>query len=299
MAWFNYGHLYYFRTVAQEGTIARATETLHVTQSTVSEQLKTLEETLGEKLFEREGRRLKLTEVGKIVYRYADEIFALGRELVDAVADRPSGRPMRFTVGISDVIPKPLAYRFLSPVLAMIPQVQLLCIEDQPARLLASLAIHEVDLVISDAPSTGSSIRLFNHLLAESHVTVYATAKLARSLKPRFPRSLHGAPLLLPQRGSDLRQKLDQWFEAKQIRPRLIAEFQDSALMRVFGQFGAGAFAGAALIEDELRAAFHVTPVGTIKEIRESFYAVSRERKIKHPAIASVLSAAAGVVKEE
>lgn len=292
MGWFNYSHLYYFWTVAQEGTIARATEKLHITQSTVSEQLKTLEETLGEKLFERDGRRLKLTEVGTLVYRYADEIFTLGRELVDAVADRPTDRPLRFSVGISDAVPKAIAYRFLSPVLRMTPEVQLLCVEDQPARLLADLAIHELDLVISDAPSTGSTIRLFNHLLAESPVTVYAPVRLARTLRKRFPHSLDGAPFLLPQRGSELRQKVDQWLEAHDIRPKLVAEFQDTALMWVFGQFGEGAFAAAALMESELRRAFQLVRVGDIAEMRSSFYAISRERRIKHPAVAVVISAA-------
>jgi LysR family transcriptional activator of nhaA len=293
MTWFNYNHLFYFWTVANEGSIARATEKLHVTQSTVSEQLKTLEQTLGETLFERQRRRLVLTELGKVVYRYADDIFALGRELVDAIGDRPTGRPLRFSVGISDVVPKAIAHRFLAPVLTMSPEVHLICTEDQPARLLADLAIHELDLVISDAPSTGSTIRLFNHLLAESHVTLYAPAALARSLRRRFPRSLHGKPFLLPQRGTELRRKLEQWFEAQQIRPRVVAEFQDTALLKVFARFGAGAFASTALIEEELRQAYHVIPAGDIGEIRESFYAISRERKIKHPAIAAVLSAAA------
>ncbi len=292
MGWFNYSHLYYFWSVAKEGTIARATEKLNISQSTVSEQLKTLEQTLGEKLFERDGRRLKLTEVGTMVYRYADEIFTLGRELVDAVADRPTDKPVRFTVGISDAVPKAVAYHFLSPVLRMTPQVQLLCVEDQPERLLADLAVHDVDLVISDAPSTGSRIRLFNHLLAESPVTVYAPVKLARTLRKRFPRSLQGAPFLLPQRGSELRQKLDEWFETRDIRPNLIAEFQDAALMRVFGQFGEGAFAAGAIIEDEMRRAFHLERVGDIPEIRSSFFAISRERRIKHPAVGVVIAAA-------
>ncbi len=292
MAWFNYSHLHYFWTVAQEGTIARATEKLNVTQSTISEQLKTLEETLGEKLFERDGRRLKLTEVGTLVYRYADEIFTLGRELVDAVSDRPTNRPLRFSVGISDVVPKAVAHRFLSPVLKMMPEVQLLCVEDQPERLLASLAIHDLDLVISDAPSSGGSIRLFNHLLAESHVTVYAPVKLAQTLRKRFPLSLHGTRFLLPQRGSALRQKLDQWFDAHDIRPKVVAEFQDAALMTVFGQFGDGAFAAAALMQDELRRAFRLARVGDIPQMRSSFFAISRERKIKHPAVAVVISAA-------
>lgn len=292
MAWFNYSHLYYFWTVAQEGTIARATEKLNITQSTVSEQLKTLEETLGEKLFEREGRRLRLTEVGKLVFRYADEIFALGRELVDAVSDRPTSRPLRFSVGISDVVPKGVAYRFLSPVLRMTPEVQLLCVEDRPARLLADLATHELDLVISDAPSAGTSIRVFNDLLVENDVAVYAPAKLAASLRKHFPQSLEGTRFLLPQRGSELRQKLDDWFEAHDIRPKVVAEFQDTALMEVFGEFGEGAFAAAAMMDDELRRAFHLARVGDIPELRSAYYAISRDRRIKHPAVAVVIAAA-------
>ncbi|HSP17361.1 MAG TPA: transcriptional activator NhaR [Thermoanaerobaculia bacterium] len=291
MVWFNYNHLYYFWTVAREGSIARATEKLNLTQPTISEQLKTLEETLGEKLFDRRGRKLVLTDVGKMVYRYAEEIFSLGRELTDAIEDRPTGRPLRFSVGVSDVVPKAIAHRFLLPVLQMKPEVYLICIEDQPSRLLAELAVHELDLVISDAPSSGTTIRLFNHVLAESEVTLYASSAIARGLKRGFPQSLDGAPFLLPQRGTELRRRLEQWFDRHGVRPRIVGEFQDSALLDEFAHSGAGVFASISLLEHDLRDE-RVVPVGSVDGIRESYYAISRERKIKHPAIAAVLAAA-------
>lgn len=293
MVWFNYNHLYYFWTVAREGSIARATEKLNLTQPTISEQLKTLEETLGEALFERRGRKLVLTDVGKIVYRYAEEIFSLGKELTDAIEDRPTGRPLRFSVGVSDVVPKAIAHRFLAPVLRMKPEVYLICVEDQPSRLLAELAVHELDLVISDAPSSGTTIRLFNHRLAESGVTLYASASMARSLKRGFPKSLESAPFLLPQRGTELRRRLEQWFDRHDIRPRVVGEFQDSALLDEFARSGAGVFATISLLEGELRDE-RVVPIGTVDGIREAYYAISRERKIKHPAIAAVLEGAEG-----
>ena len=290
MAWFTYNHLYYFWTVAKEGSIARATEKLNLTQPTISEQLKTLEETLGERLFEREGRRLVLTDLGRIVFGYAEEIFSLGRELVDVIEDRPTGRPLRFSVGVSDVVPKAIAYRLLAPVLAMTPEVHLICVEDQPARLLADLAIHELDLVISDAPSTGSTIRLFNHHLIESAVSLYASPAVARHLRKDFPRSLDGAPFLLPHQGSELRRRLEQWFDRHELRPKIVGEFQDSALLNAFARSGAGVFASIPLIEEESHDAQKVVPVGSIEELHESYYAIARERRIKHPAIAKVLA---------
>jgi LysR family transcriptional activator of nhaA len=291
MAWFNYSHLHYFWVVAQEGTIARAAEKLSVTQSTISEQLKTLEETLGETLFERQGRMLAMTEMGKLVFRYAEEIFSLGRELVDAVQDRPTGRPLRFSVGISDSVPKELAAKFLEPVLAMRPEVQVICVEDQPTKLLAELAIHDLDLVISDAPSTGSTIRLFNHLLAESGVTLYAPRGLARGLRRGFPASLAGAPFVLPHRRSELRRRLDDWLERHDLHPRIVGEFQDSALLTVFASTGAGVFASASLIARQLQVQFGAVPLGEIEGVRESYYAIVRDRKIKHVAVNAVLSA--------
>jgi LysR family transcriptional activator of nhaA len=292
MPWFNYSHLHYFWVVAQEGTIARAAEKLNLSQSTISEQIKTLEETLAETLFEREGRTLVLTEMGKLVFRYAEEIFSLGRELLDAVQDRPTGRPLRFSVGVTDSVPKELAAKFLEPVLAMRPEVHLICLENQPQRLLAELAIHDLDLVISDAPATGGTIRLFNHLLADSGVTLYAPRRIARGLRRGFPGSLAGAPFLLPHRGSELRRRLDEWLTRHDLHPRIVGEFQDSALLNVFSSAGAGVFASASLVAKQLQMQFGAVALGEIEGMRESYYAIVRDRKIRHAAVGAVLSAA-------
>ena len=295
MEWLNYHHLLYFWTVAKEGSIARACEKLRLAQPTISGQLRQLEETLGEKLFEKQGRGLVMTEVGQVVFRYAEDIFGLGRELQDVLKGRPRGRPLRLQVGISDMVPKLIAYRILRPALEMAEPVQMVCDEDTPERLLRDLAEHRLDVVLSDAPVTSMlRVKAFNHLLGSSGVTLFATSKLAAKYRKGFPKSLDGAPFLLPMEGSSLRRGLDQWFDAAAIRPHVVGEFKDSALLKTFGQAGAGLFAGPGAIEDEVKEHYRVVPVGRIDSLVERFYVISVERKLKHPAVVAISQAARG-----
>lgn len=220
MDWLNYHHLLYFWTVAREGTIVRASEKLHVGQPALSTQLRQLEKSLGLKLFQKSGRNLELTESGHMVYRYAEEIFSLGREMVDTLQGRPTGKPVRFVVGIVDVIPKLIAKRLLEPSLQLSDPMRLVCLEDTLERLLTELALHEVDIVLSDVPVTGAmKVRAFNHLLGESTIAVFGTKKLARQFRDGFPQSLDGAPFLLPHRASALRRSLETWFDAQELHP--------------------------------------------------------------------------------
>jgi LysR family transcriptional regulator, transcriptional activator of nhaA len=287
--WLNYHHLLYFWTVAKEGSIARACEKLRLAQPTISGQLRLLEETLGEKLFVKQGRGLAMTEVGRVVYRYADEIFGLGRELQDVLKGRPQGRPLRLLVGISDLVPKLIAYRILRPVLTMPESVQLVCDEDTPDRLIAELAEHRVDVVISDSPIAPTiPIKAYNHLLGTSPATVFAAPQLAARYRKNFPMSLDNAPFLLPIQGSSLRRAMEHWFDSQNIRPRLAGEFKDGALMKTFGQAGAGLFVAPTAIEQEIREHYRVVAVGRLDAIVERFYAISIERKLKHPAVVRI-----------
>lgn len=293
MAWLNYHHLYYFWTVAREGSIARATQKLHLTQPTISAQLRALEDNLGEKLFHRTGRRLVLTEMGQVVYRYAEEIFTLGRELQDVIAGRPSGRPIRFSVGIADQVPKLLSHRLLAPALGLAEPVQLLCREGKPDRLFADLTTHSLDLVLTDAPLTADTkVRAFNHLLGETDVAVYGVAPLAEKHRRGFPRSLDGAPFLLPTEGTALRRSLEEFFDRERIRPVIVAEFSDSALLKVFGMGGLGLFAVPTAIHDDVRRQYSVKALGTLDGVRESYYAVTIERRLRHPAVLAISEAA-------
>lgn len=293
MEWLNYHHLLYFWTVAREGSVARACQRLNLSQPTISGQLRVLEEALGEKLFTRAGRGLVLTEVGRTVYSYADEIFSLGRELMGNLKDRPTGRPLRLSVGVADVVPKLIAYRLLEPALKLPGRVQVVCREDKPERLLAELALHGVDLVLADAPLSPSlRIRAFSHLLGECGICFFAVPALAAAYRRGFPASLAGAPVLLPTDNTTLRRSLDQWFDAQGLRPQVVGEFEDSALLKVFGQTGAGLFAAPAAIEREVRKQYGVVVVGRVEEIRERYYAISAERRLKHPAVVAISEAA-------
>lgn len=293
MEWLNYHHLLYFWTVAKEGSIARACEKLRLAQPTISGQLRLLEETLGEKLFAKQGRGLAMTEVGQVVYRYADEIFGLGRELQDVLKGRPRGRPLRLLVGVSELVPKLIAYRVLQPVLTMAEPVQIVCDEDTPDRLLAELAEHRVDVVLSESPIPPTiPVKAFNHLLGTCTVTVFAAPKLATRYRKDFPACLDGAPILLPMEGSSLRRSMEQWFDSLNIRPALVGEFKDGALMKTFGQAGAGLFAAPSAIEREIREHYKVVPIGRIDSIVERYYAISVERKLKHPAVVAISDAA-------
>ncbi len=293
MEWLNYHHLLYFWTVAREGSISKACERLHLAQPTISAQLQALEKSLGEKLFDRVGRGLVLTETGQMVYRYADEIFALGRELVDTLKDRPTGRPMRLAVGISDALPKVVAYRILEPALRMADPVHLICQEGGVDQLLAELALHRLDLVLSDSPiGPASKVRVFQHQLGECGVTFFGTSEMAKRFREGFPRSLNEASFLVPTPGASLRRSLDHWFDTHRISPRLCGEFADSALMKAFGQAGAGLFAAPTIVEHEITRQYNVEVVGRITEIRERFYSITVERKVRHVAVVAICEAA-------
>jgi LysR family transcriptional activator of nhaA len=296
MDWLNYHHLLYFWTVAKEGSISKASQELRLAQPTISGQIRALEESLGEKLFRRQGRGLVLTDVGRVVYRYAEEIFSLGREMQDALKDRPTGRPLRLQVGIADAVPKLIAYRLIQPALRTGEKVQLVCIEGKPERLLPMLAVHGLDLVISDAPVGPVKVRAFSHLLGESETCIFAAPKLAKSLKGKFPESLNGAPFLMPAEGSATRRALEQWLNSREIRPVVLGEFDDSALLNVFGQSGHGVFAAPSAIEDEITRQYSVIRIGRIESLRESFYAISVERKLKHPAVLAISQAARDIL---
>ncbi len=293
MDWLNYHHLLYFWTVAREGTIARAGEKLHLGQPAISTQLRQLEQSLGQKLFQKSGRNLELTETGRMVYRYADEIFSLGRELTDTLKGRPTGQPMRFVVGIVDVVPKLIAKRLLEPALQLPDPLRLICYENSLERLLSELALHNVDLVLSDTPVTGAmKVRAFNHLLGESTIAVFGTKELARKYRKGFPKSLNGAPFLFQGRASSVRRSLETWFDSHDLHPQIRAEFDDSALLKVFGQAGEGLFAAPFVMKDEICRQHEVELVGEIPTIREHFYAISAERRLKHPAVVAISESA-------
>jgi LysR family transcriptional activator of nhaA len=291
--WLNYHHLLYFYTVAREGSVTRAAQQLRLAQPTLSGQIRKLEHQFDEKLFERQGRNLVLTEMGRLVYRYADEIFSLGRELTDTVRGRPSQRPARLAVGISDAVPKLVSHRILESALALPTPVQLVLREGKTDDLLAALAVQSFDMVITDAPvGPHLKVRAYNHLLGESAVMFFATAALARTHRRRFPKSLDGAPVLLPTENTTLRRSLDQWFERVGVRPRIVAEIEDTALLKAFGQHGAGIFPAPEVLAAEVRRQYRVETLGQAAEVRERFYAISVERRIKHPAVAAITETA-------
>ena len=288
----NYHHLRYFWAAAREKSVTRAAEKLHVSQPAVSTQIRGLEQALGEKLFTRSGRTLALTEAGRVVYRYAEEIFGLGTELMETLKGRPTGRPARLTVGIVNVIPKLIAYKLLEPAFKLPERVRVECREDRPEQLLAELATHGLDLVLADAPAGASvRVRAYSHLLGECGVSIFGAERLSKAHRRGFPRSLDGAPFLLPTADSTLRRLLDDWFEAQGIRPRIVGEFEDSALLKVFGQSGAGLFAMPSAIDAEVRSQYEVRLVGRV-ELRERFYAITVERRLKHPAVVAISEAA-------
>ena len=293
MEWLNYHHLLYFWMVVREGTVARAADRLGLTQQTVSGQIRVLEESFGEKLFVRAGRRLQPSEIGKVVYQYADEIFSLGQELRDTLKGRPTGRSLRLQVGVADVLPKLVAYRLLEPVLAMPQPVQLVVREARPEELLSRLAVHELDIVLTDAPLPPAlKMRAFQHLIGESEVQIFGAAKLATKYRRGFPQSLQGAPFLLPAEHTALRLSLNAWFHRHGIQPRIVGEFEDTALVKTFGEAGVGLFAAPAAVAEPIRRQYRTPLVGTLTGAVERFYALTLERRITHPAVAVITRSA-------
>ena len=286
----NFHHLRYFWTVAKEGGVAAAGRRLRLSHSTLSAQLHALEADLGADLFMKVGRRLVLTDVGQTVFRFADEIFTVGTDLLETVRAGKTAAAMRVEIGVIDVVPKMVVLRLLEHVLS--PQLRFVCREGSYERLLGDLAVHRLDVVIADRPvPEGSPVRAFSHLLGASKISMFCTAALARRLGPRFPACLHGAPLLLPVEGLPLRRDLDAWFSRAQVRPRVVGEFQDSALLTVFGAHGTGVFAAPTAVAAAVKAQYGVVVLGEI-DVQERFYAVTTERRIKHPAVAQISSAA-------
>ena len=289
----NYHHLLYFWAVVREGGISKAAEKLRLSQPTISAQIKTLEAALGERLFQRQGRTLVLTDVGRVVERYATEIFTAGSELLETLKRRPSGRALRLAVGVANAVPKLVVYRLLRPAVESVEPVQITCTEDDPEQLLARLAIHALDVVISDTPPPPHvRVKVFNHLLGESGTTFFAGKLLARRLRTRFPRSLDGAPMLLPTLNTSVRRALEQWFEAEGLRPVVAGEFEDPALLNTFGERGDAVFAAPTAIEEEILRGRRVGIVGRTSVVRERYYAISAERRLTHPAVAAITSAA-------
>jgi len=286
----NYKHLHYFWAVATEGGVARASERLHLTPQTISGQLSLLEDHLGETLFTRVGRNLELTEIGKLVLSYANEIFSLGSELEEAIQQLPGNRPQLLKVGVVDVLPKSIAHRILQPALHTNETIRMICREASLDVLLAELAVHKLDLVLADRPIPSTvSTRGFSHKLGECAVSFFCTDSIAQTLEGDFPQCLHGAPILLPSSGTQLRANIDQFLNKLHIHPRVVAEFDDSALMKAFGKEGAGVFIAPEVITAEVETQYKVTTIGHIDEIKEHFYAITVERRVKHPVVSAVM----------
>jgi LysR family transcriptional activator of nhaA len=289
----NYSHLLYFWTVAREGSIARAAEVLHLTPQTISGQLKLLEASIGEPLFQRAGRGLVLSETGRIVRQYADEIFALGAELTQRVKRRELGAPVALNVGVVNSIPKLIAYRVLEPALGLEDSLRIVCREGDLDALLGDLAVHRLDLVLSDRPiATGLNVRAYNHPLGASTVSMFAHRRIARRYASSFPDSLDGAPLLVPLETTALRRALEEWFDRHGVTPMVVAEFDDSALMKAFGEAASGVFPAPDAIAAEVEKMYDARRIGTIDGVSESFYAISPERKLKHPAVVRITESA-------
>lgn len=289
----NYKHLHYFWSVAREGSIANASEKLHITPQTISGQLSLLENSIGSPLFNREGRRLKLTETGRLVMRYADEIFKLGGELRDVLRGAVVEGPSEFIVSAASALPKTIVYKIIEPALRLSQEISLTSREGPVDAILADLAVHAVDLVLSDTPlSSAFSVKAYNHFLGESGLTFFAAPALAKTYQRNFPSSLNRAPLLLPTQQYAIRQLIDRWLDEMQIYPLIRGQFDDSALMKSFGQAGIGIFFMPSIIKDEVCRNFGVRVIGSIEDVKQRFYAISAERKIRHPAVAAICDVA-------
>ena len=287
MDWLNYHHLLYFWTVIREGGVSRAAEKLRLSQPTVSAQVRRLEDSLGHRLFERRGRTLVPTAVGRVVYQYAEDIFGLGGEMLEAVRGRPSGRALQLTVGVANAVPKLIVSRLLQPVLRERRDVKIVCVEGNPEDLLTRLATHALDVVISDTPAPPHvRVRVFNHALGESGTSFFAPTSLVR--RGRFPKSLTGGPMLLPTATTAYRRALDEWFDATGVRPRVVAEFDDSALLLAFAGSAQAMFPAPTVIEREVCRLSGARVIGRTESVRERYVAVSVERKLKHPAVVAI-----------
>ena len=293
----NYRHLYYFWVVAKEGSITRAAERLDVAVQTISAQLGLLEQSIGKALLAPQGRRLVLTEAGRVALSYADQIFLLGEQLQDVLSENDIGHTMRLTVGLSDSLPKLTASRLLEAALKLPQKVKLICHEDDFESLLGELSVHKLDVILTDrAVPSGTTLRVFSHLLGESEIMLFGLPELAERYRKNFPKMLNGAPLLLPTRNHAIRGRLDHWLEVHDIRPDIVGEFDDSALLNTFGRNGMGMFPGPSALAADVKEQFGAVPIGELTAVREQVYAISNERKIKHPAVEAILTASHGGV---
>ncbi|MFL6659438.1 MAG: LysR family transcriptional regulator [Massilia sp.] len=294
----NFRHLYYFWVVAKEGGITNAAARLGLAIQTISTQLAQLEQSIGKSLFLQQGRKLVLTEAGRLAMGYADRIFLLGEQMQEALGEADSERT-RLTVGISDSLPKLTAFRLLEATMHLPHPVRLVCFEDQFDALLAELALHKLDVVLTDRPvRSGTTLRVFSHMVFESGTIVVGTRALAAQYGPGFPESLDGAPFLLPTRNNALRARIDEWFELHLVRPDVVGEFEDNALLNTFGRRGAGLFFAPAALQADIQEQFGATLVGQVPQVREQVFAISNERKIKHPAVEAILSSVQEDVSE-
>jgi LysR family transcriptional activator of nhaA len=294
MDWLNYHHLHYFWAVAKEGSIAQASQRLRLAHPTVSAQIHRLEEVLGVKLFTRKGRSLVLSDEGRMVYRYAEDIFSLGRELVHSVQGRASGRPVTLVVGVSDVLAKSIVYRMLEPAFGLQEEVRVVCKADRSTEaFMGELALHALDVVLSDTPvGTGSPVRAFSHRLGECGTVFMAAPQLAKACRWRFPGSLEDVPFLMPGGNSAFRPALQRWFDLQNVRPKIAAELDDAALVNELGEQELGVFAAPDVVEKEIRRRYRVQTVGRVADLRHRFYAISLDRKLRHPAVVALCETA-------
>jgi LysR family transcriptional activator of nhaA len=295
----NYNHLLYFWTVSREGSITNAADALHLTPQTISGQIKLLEAAIGEPLFKRAGRGRALTETGRTIYQYADEIFTKGIELAQRIRGSDTGRPAALNVGIVNSIPKLIAYRILEPALGLQDPIKIICHEASFDQLLGDLAVHRLDLVVSDhAIPAGLSIKAYNHRLGTSSIGLFASKSIARRFTKRFPQSLNGAPMLLPATMNPLRRGLEDWFQSIDVQPNVLAEFEDSALLKVFGEAGIGVFPAPMAIRPEIESMYRARCIGEADPVQEAYFAISPERKLKHPAVVKVTEIARAALFE-
>lgn len=292
MEWLNYHHLQYFWMVAREGSVTRASGKLRLSQPTVSAQIKRFEEVLGVKLLQRQGRSLVLTDTGRVVYRYADEIFRTGQDLLDTLRFGLTGRRVPLMVGVANAMPKLIAVRLLRPVMAGPGGMSVICREDSSEQLIAQLATHALDVVLSDAPAPPHvRARVFNHVLGESEIAFFSPVRSAGSLRRKFPRSLEDMPMVVPTANTALRRDLDTWLERTGLHPTIAGEFEDPALMKAFGSEAGLLFPAPAAVEKDICRLYGVKVVGRV-EVRERYYAISAERRLTHPGVLAITSAA-------
>lgn len=293
MEFLNYHHLRYFWVVAKEGGLRKAAEKLHVSQPTISAQISALEGVLGEKLFRRGGRALELTETGQHVFTYAEEIFSIGQDLLNSVKQRPTSRPLRLRLGVANVLPKLVTYQIIKPIFHLPQPVQVSCWETKVSDMLVELTAYRLDLALADEPASGGvTATVFNHFLGECGVTFCAAPRLAAKLRRGFPKSLNGAPALLPMSNSGLRRSLEKWFDGIDVHPRLVGEVEDPAFVNILALHGLGFMAVPTLVAKEVVRRFGFRMIGNTNDCQQQFYVITPERKLTHPAVLAITSQA-------